>query len=239
MALAPLRDLLDEIDGRLAATNLAREAAFAASRRITRLSAMSIRATHRGDLVDAARLMDEARELHGQLGGELREFPAVYWSGYVLDAQKELAEAAILLGLVGGTGAPSPSELQIEDSAYLNGLGEAAGELRRLALDRLRVGDIARAEWALGVMDEIYNLLVAVDFPDAVTGGLRRTTDMVRGVVERTRGDVTLMVRQHLLEEALARIAGELTGAQAPPARDAARTSGATSGHGGEGAQHE
>lgn len=238
MAVTPLRRLVDEIEGRLAATNLAREAALAASRRIIRLSATSIRASHRGDLVDAARLTGEARQQLWQLSGELREFPAVYWSGYVLDAQKELAEAAILLGLVGGTGAPSPSELQIEDSAYLNGLAEAAGELRRLALDRLRVGDVARAEWALGVMDEIYSLLVTVDFADAVTGGLRRRTDMVRGVVERTRGDVTLMARQHLVEEALARITGELSGALTPPARDAALTRGATTRR-GAGAQHE
>lgn len=238
MALAPLRDLLDEIDGRLAATNVAREAAIAASRRIIRLSATSIRSTHRGDLVGAARLMGEARELLRQLSRELGEFPAVYWSGYVLDVQKELAEAAILLGLAGGTGAPSPGELQVEDSAYLNGLGEAAGELRRLALDRLRVGDVARAAWALGVMDDIYSLLVTVDFPDAITGGLRRTTDMVRGVLERTRGDVTLMARQHVFEEALARITGELSGALSPVGRDAAPASGAASGN-GEGARHE
>lgn len=237
MALTQLQRLLGEIGGRLAAVNSARETALAASRRIIRLSATSIRATHRGDVGNAARLLSEARELHEQSSRELREFPAVYWSGYVLDAQKELAEAAILLGLGGGTGVPSPSELQVEDSAYLNGMGEAAGELRRLALDRLRVGDVARAEWALGVMDDIYSLLVTIDFPDAVTGGLRRTTDMVRGVVERTRGDVTLMARQHLVEEALARISGGLPGAlsQAP---DAAPVSCATTGR-GEGVRHE
>ena len=128
---------------------------------------------------------------------------SIYWSGYVQDAQKEYAEARIVHGLIGGTGAPSPQQLLVEDAVYLNGLGEAAGELRRYALDRLRAGETARAEWALAAMDDIYGLLVTVDFPDAITGGLRRTTDMVRGVLERTRGDVTVTLRQQVLEQAL------------------------------------
>ena len=193
----------DEVLKRLEATNAARERALAESRQIIRLCANCIRAVHRGEFVEGERLADEARDRLVALGQALRDHPAIYWSGYVQDAQKEYAEARIVHGLVGGTGAPSPQQLQVEDAVYLNGLGEAAGELRRYALDRLRAGETARAEWALAAMDDIYGLLVTVDFPDAITGGLRRTTDMVRGVLERTRGDVTVTLRQQVLEQAL------------------------------------
>jgi translin len=193
----------DEVLKRLEATNAARERALAESRQIIRLCANCIRAVHRGEFAEGERLADEARDRLVALGQALRDHPAIYWSGYVQDAQKEYAEARIVHGLVGGTGAPSPQQLQVEDAVYLNGLGEAAGELRRYALDRLRAGETARAEWALAAMDDIYGLLVTVDFPDAITGGLRRTTDMVRGVLERTRGDVTVTLRQQVLEQAL------------------------------------
>jgi translin len=193
----------DEVLKRLEATNAARERALAESRQIIRLCANCIRAVHRGEFAEGERLADEARDRLVALGQALRNHPAIYWSGYVQDAQKEYAEARIVHGLIGGTGAPSPQELRVEDAVYLNGLGEAAGELRRYALDRLRAGETARAEWALAAMDDIYGLLVTVDFPDAITGGLRRTTDMVRGVLERTRGDVTVTLRQQVLERAL------------------------------------
>lgn len=195
----------DEILERLEATNAARERALGESRQIIRLCANCIRAGHRGDLAGGERLADEARDRLAALAGALRDHPAIYWSGYVQDAQKELAEARIFLALIAGVGLPAPGDLQVEDAVYLNGLGEAGGELRRYALDRLRAGEIARAEWALGQLDEIYGLLVTVDFPDAITGGLRRTTDMVRGVLERTRGDVTVTLRQQALERALER----------------------------------
>ena len=193
----------EEVLKRLEATNAARERALAESRQIIRLCANCIRAVHRGEFAEGERLADEARDRLVALGRALRDHPAIYWSGYVQDAQKEYAEARIVHGLIGGTGAPSPQQLQVEDAVYLNGLGEAAGELRRYALDRLRAGETARAEWALAAMDDIYGLLVTVDFPDAITGGLRRTTDMVRGVLERTRGDVTVTLRQQVLEQAL------------------------------------
>lgn len=208
MMLTELPPISDEIQQRLAVTHAAREVALAESRRIIRLSATCIRAVHRGDFDVGERLAVEVRQRGRELANQLREQPGVYWSGYVLDAQKELAEACIFLGLVRGDGLPSPRELGVEDSAYLNGLGEAAGELRRYALDRLRLADMGRAEWALDAMDEVYSLLVTIDLPDAVTGGLRRTTDMVRGVLERTRGDVTLAGRQRVLEQALRAIAG-------------------------------
>jgi translin len=195
----------EEVLKRLEATNAARERALAESRQIIRLCANCIRAVHRGEFAEGERLADEARDRLVALGRALRDHPAIYWSGYVQDSQKEYAEARITCGIISGRGVPGPDELGVEDAVYLNGLGEAAGELRRFALDSIRRGDLSRAEQALAVMDEIYGLLGSVDFPDAVTGGLRRTTDMVRGVLERTRGDLTLSLQQRALTEALGR----------------------------------
>jgi translin len=193
----------DQILARLEATNAARERALGESRQIVRLCANCIRATHRNDLTAARRLSSEARDRLGALATMLREQPAIYWAGYVQDAQKEFVEARVFLSWIGQTAMPGPDDLGVADAVYLNGLGEAASELRRYALDRLRAGDVPPAEWALTTMDDVYSLLVTVDFPDAVTNGLRRTTDMVRGVLERTRGDVTVTVRQQGLERAL------------------------------------
>lgn len=193
----------DQILARLEATNAARERALGESRQIVRLCANCIRASHRGDTATGNRLANEARDRLAALATILRDQPAIYWAGYVQDAQKEFVEARVFLAWTSGTPLPSPDELNVADAVYLNGLGEAASELRRYALDRLRAGDVPPAEWALVTMDDVYSLLVTVDFPDAVTNGLRRTTDMVRGVLERTRGDVTVTVRQQALERAL------------------------------------
>lgn len=193
----------DQILARLEATNAARERALGESRQIVRLCANCIRATHRNDLTAARRLSNEARDRLGALATMLREQPAIYWAGYVQDAQKEFVEARVFLSWIGQMALPGPDDLGVADAVYLNGLGEAASELRRYALDRLRAGDVPPAEWALTTMDDVYSLLVTVDFPDAVTNGLRRTTDMVRGVLERTRGDVTVTMRQQGLERAL------------------------------------
>jgi translin len=195
---------------RLEATNAARERALAETRQIVRMSANAIRAVHRDDFNEADRLLADARAMQDALIAELREHPNIYWSGYVQDAQKEFAEANIVLGIISGRGVPGPDDLSVENAVYLNGLGESAGELRRYVLDALRRSQPERAETLLAAMDDIYGLLVTVDYPDAVTGGLRRTTDMVRGVLERTRGDLTVALQQRSLLEALDRVEGRL-----------------------------
>lgn len=195
----------DQILARLDATNAARERALGESRQIIRLCANCIRAGHRGDVASGSKLAAEARDRLGSLAATLRDHPAIYWTGYVQDAQKEYVEARLFLAWIDRAPLPPPDALGVADAVYLNGLGEAASELRRYALDRLRAGDIAPAEWALETMDDVYGLLVTVDYPDAVTNGLRRTTDMLRGVLERTRGDITVTVRQQALERSLDR----------------------------------
>src|SRR5437870_1489009 len=184
--------------------NEARERALADSRATIRNCAHSIRASHRGDLEAARELLRVAGEMVAATRSQLiGSHPDIYWAGYVQDAQKEYAEANITYAVIAGEQIPDAAELGVEPAAYLNGLGEAAGEMRRYILDIIRHGRAEKCERVLTVMEDIYSLLVTVDYPDAITDGLRRTTDMVRGVLERTRGDVTFALQQRRLTEAL------------------------------------
>lgn len=193
----------EKIRSKLQAKNAARDAALAASRELIRHCALSIRATHRAEYAEAAQLLAHAREIAAQMKGHVADYGDLYFTGYVQDALKELAEAHIVHALITGESLPDPDTLGVDYAAFLNGLGEAVGELRRYALDIIRHDNSERVERVLDVMQDIYSLLVTMDFPDALTGGLRRTTDMVRGVLERTRGDLTVAARQEKLERTL------------------------------------
>ena len=185
-------------------THEVREKALRQSREIVRNSANSIRATHRGEFEQARRLLKVVVSLAEETDRLLEDHPKVYYAGYVEDALKEYAEASTTLSFAEGTALAGPDELGMGAAPYLNGLAESVGELRRFILDSLRGDDFSRCEELLGVMDEVYTILVSMDFPDAVTRGLRRSTDMVRGVLERTRGDLTLALGQRRLEGKLA-----------------------------------
>ena len=187
----------------LAVKHQARERAFALSREVVRTSATSIRAVHRGEFENARDLAGKAQSLLGQILEAVADYPDLRYTGYVDDAQKEYTEASVTMALASGTPLPSPGDLEVSTSAYLNGLAEAASEMRRRLLDLLRGNEISRCESILSAMDDIYNVLVTIDFPDALTGGLRRTTDQLRGVLERTRGDLTLAIVQGRLAERL------------------------------------
>lgn len=187
----------------LDAINTARETALVASRALVRECANVIRAIHRHEWDTAAQLLDGAAERAAELRERLRSYPMLLHAGYSQDALKEYAEASLTFALVRGTTLPSPEQLQVEAAAYLNGLAEAASELRRYILDGLRKGETADSERLLAAMDDVYGLLVTIDYPDAVTGGLRRTTDALRAVLERTRGDLTTTLRQDQLVAAL------------------------------------
>jgi translin len=183
----------------------AREVTISASRSAIQSCAASIRATHRGEYDNAEQLARQAREFLAEADAALVGLPDVRTNGPLSDAKKELAEAWLTLALVREDPLPSPEDLQIEIAPYCNGLAEAASELRRQLLDRLRAGDLADAERLMGAMDEIYSLLVTVDYPDGVTGGLRRTTDALRAVLERTRGDLTTAMVAARLQGAIER----------------------------------
>ena len=181
----------------------ARETALAHGRALTRTCANAIRAMHRGEFAEARAALNGARTETSRIADALSAHPDLYFAGYVQDAHKELAEAENLLAMMRGEPLPTPQGLGIETAAFLNGLAEAASEGRRFVLDRLRRGDVARASAMLEAMDEILSALTTLDYPDAVTGGLRRTCDALRAVVERTRGDVTMAALQERLLQAI------------------------------------
>jgi translin len=214
--------MLEAVDqwarGQLEAKNAARERALSDSRELVRFCATSIRAAHRGEFARAGELRESARRLSEKLTTDLASHPDLYFSGYVQDAQKEFVEASLTYALVAREPLPSPESLGVAVAPFLNGLAESVGELRRYILDRLRQGRLERAEEILGTMDEVYGLLVTMDYPDALTGGLRRSTDSVRGIMEKTRGDLTFALRQHDLEQALARVESHV-GEQRAPSR--------------------
>jgi len=193
----------DEALADFSATHKAREEALRLSRETIRRSAESIRATHRDEFDNARALVKEAATMVAQLDKTLKGQPKVYFAGYVEDAQKEYTEACATLAFIEGKPIPTASGLRVGMAPYINGLAEAASELRRYILDSLRRDDFSRCEELLDLMDQVYTILVSMDFPDAVTNGLRRNTDMLRGVLERTRGDLTLALRQQRLERRL------------------------------------
>jgi translin len=207
-----LSEIRRGVQARLDAKSGAREAAIANTRQAIRRAANAIRSVHRGELEAADRLLVEARELLDVAESVLAAYPDVYYAGFLHDAQKEYAEARATRALVAGEQLPAPEDVGVGDAPYLNGLAETIGELRRHLLDVLRAGNVGRAIELFEAMEDIHSLLADVDQPDAITGGLRRSTDVARSVIERTRSDLTLTVIQRDLADALRRTDQELGG---------------------------
>jgi len=184
--------------------NKARDQALSRSRELIRHCALAIRAVHRGEEDLAVRLLGTAQQAAREMVADLEPHPDLYHTGYTQDALKELVEAHVTHALIAGHRLPTPEELDVLPSTYLKGLAEAMGEMRRHILDVIRHGDVGRSEELLRTMEDVYSALVTMDYPDALTAGLRRTTDMVRGVLERTRGDLTVAARQDAMHRALA-----------------------------------
>ncbi len=210
--MSPLSEIVEQIRHELDAKNHVRDATLNRSRELIRLCALSIRATHRHDWDEAAAMLVRAREAAAVMANALTPYPDLYHTGYTQDALKELVEAHLLYAVVRGEALPQPDVLGVPEAAFLNGMAEAASELRRFVLDLIRRGEAASAEKYLSAMDEIYSLLITVDFPDSLTGGLRRTTDMLRAVLERTSGDLTVAMRQDELQAALRAFEQRVTG---------------------------
>jgi translin len=198
-----LDSIAEQIRKTLAAKDEAREKALPLCREAIRHCSNAIRAVHRQEFEQAEKLLQSAHSVLTEAEWAVAAYSELSNTGFIRDAQKELAEGNITLALVTGKPIPEPDELGVDASAYLNGLGEAVGELRRFLLDSIRRGDLEWGEEMLTDMDDIYNVLVNMDFPDAITGGLRRTTDIVRGVLEKTRSDLTLTVAQKKVEARL------------------------------------
>jgi len=199
-----LDNLTEQIHQSLENRTAVRDRVLGQSRTLIRHCANSIRAVHRGDNDLALKELAQAESLAQALSAVRHEYADLYYAGYSQDALKEFAEASIVYALLNNQPLPEPETLDIEPSTFLQGLAEAVGELRRRCLDvLLHNGDSGEAERLLNIMDDIYAVLVTMDYPDAITGGLRRLTDIARSIIERTRGDITFSLRQERLEKSL------------------------------------
>ncbi len=207
-----LNEIADSVRAHLDAKHKAREQALALSREVIRLSANAIRAVHRREFALAEELIAKGKANLEQTEAGLAVHRDIFHAGFVHDAQKEFAEANCTLALIAGRTLPTPESLGVMGASYLNGLGETVGELRRHLLDSLRAGDIQHCEDALTAMGDIMDVIVTMDYPEAVTAGLRRTADAMRAILERTRGDFTMAFAQRHLEDRIRDFENKLPG---------------------------
>jgi translin len=203
MARPDMAGRLDDVRAELAGVHQAREAGLVACRRTIRAAGSAIRAVHRRDPERYAVLLGECHTAIAEAQAALAPYPSIAHAGFLHDAEKEYSEAVLTAALVDGSEAPDHVALAVGLPAWLNGLAEAASELRRHLLDRLREGEVEVAEHLLASMEDVYELLVGIDYPDAVTGGLRRSADALRAVLERTRSDLTTTLLQVRLQAAI------------------------------------
>ncbi|MGH2442058.1 MAG: haloacid dehalogenase [Chloroflexota bacterium] len=209
--MSTIEGIVGDIAVALQEKNQARDRALVETRHTVRHSANAIRALHRGQTAQAKEHLAEGRSMIGATRRDLEGHPDIYWAGYVQDSHKEYAEANLVAAMINDESLPGPGDIGVELAPYLNGMAEAASEMRRYVLDIIRRGgpeETRQAERILGVMDDVYTSLITVDYPDGITGGLRRTVDALRAVLERTRGDLTISIRQDALARALAGASG-------------------------------
>lgn len=207
-----LEGIADKIRQDFDRRTASRDGALAQARQLTRACSLAIRAVHREDSASMQEQLNAARRLSQTLIDGLQQHPDLYYAGYTQDALKEYVEANVTCALIQDRPLPAPDELGVTGFTYLNGLAEVVGELRRKTLDILRHGYSQEAERLLTIMDDIYAVLVTMDYPDAITNGLRRQTDLARGIIEKTRGDMTFSLRGEHLEQAMARLSTQLSG---------------------------
>lgn len=207
-----LESIADQIRQSFDVRTAARDRALAQARQLTRACSLAIRAVHRDETPVMQEHLDEARKLAESLKTDLAGHPDLFYAGYTQDALKEFVEANVTCALIQNRPLLTPEELGVAGFTYLNGLSEVVGELRRRTLDILRHGYSQEAERLLSIMDDIYSVLVTMDYPDAITNGLRRQTDLARGIIEKTRGDITFSLRGEHLEQAIGRLSAHLNG---------------------------
>ncbi|GAB4503903.1 MAG: haloacid dehalogenase [Anaerolineales bacterium] len=209
-----LESIAEEIHQDFEARSTARDNALGQARQLTRACSLAIRAVHRGETDVMEVHLSKAQRLAEDLKSGLSNYPDLFFTGYTQDALKEYVEANITCALIREQPLPSPEMLDVASATYLNGLAEVIGELRRRILDILRHGYSEEAERLLGYMDDIYSVLVTMDYPDAITNGLRRQTDLARNIIEKTRGDITFSLRGEHLEQAIGQLSAQLNGQQ-------------------------
>ncbi len=210
-----LEKISEQIRKNFDARTAARDNALSQARQLTRACSLAIRAVHRDETDTMNSHLQEARKLADTLRDSLATYPDLFYAGYTQDSLKEFVEANVTCALIRNEPLQTPEELVVEPSTYLNGLAEVVGELRRRVMDILRHGYSPEVERLLGYMDEIYSVMVTMDYPDAITNGLRRQTDLARGIIEKTRGDITFSLRGEHLEQAIGKLIVQLNSDQA------------------------
>lgn len=202
-----LRDILEKtgekITKRLEEIEKARDQSYVLHREIIKLAGKSIKTVHMGEKEKAKELLEMARQKMVEANEAVEGLDEVPRSGFIHDAQKEYVEAAVTTAIVFGEDIPDPDEMGVLYSAYLNGISEVIGELRREVLDLMRHDEWDKGEIFLEAMDDIYTFLVSMDFSDSITHGLRRSVDQARGILERTRGDFTNFIVSKRLRDDL------------------------------------
>jgi len=212
-----LEQIAEQIRQMFDAQTAARDQALEQARALTRHCALAIRAVHRSESGRMQEHLDEARRLASELRSGLAHYPDLFYAGYTQDALKEYVEASITCALLQGKTLPGLEDLEIPHFTYLNGLAESVGEIRRRILDIMRHGYSEEVELLLNHMDEIYAVLVTMDYPDSITNGLRRQTDIIRSILERTRGDVNFSLQSEHLTRAITRLSDQLPGPKSHP----------------------
>ncbi len=198
-----LEAIITDIDSTLRAKDEKREKVITYSREVIRRAGSSVLAVHKRDRKALAENIEAAKAALEAALTLCRVQQEFYYIGPMPQAFQEYAEAACVRAMVSGKPLPTPSSLGIPVEPYTTGLADAVGEMRRYALDSLRRDDLAEAERALGLMEEIYTALKGLDFPRAVVPNLRRKVDVIRRLLEETRGDVTLAQQGHLIRESM------------------------------------
>jgi translin len=198
-----LETIINDIDSILKAKDETREKVITHSREVIRRAGSSVLAVHKRDKKALDENMDAAKAALEAALDLCRVQQEYYYVGPMPQAFQEYAEAACVRAMVAGKPLPKPSSLGIPVEPYTTGLADAVGEMRRYALDSLRRDDLKEAERALGIMEEIYTALKGFDFPRAVVPNLRRKVDVMRRLLEETRGDVTLAQQGHLIRESI------------------------------------
>jgi len=205
-----VKEVFDVISAKFDKISKLRDQALIDHREIIKIASLTIRAVHRAEFVEAEKLLDSARVKLKKLKDNLKDTPEVYYSGYVSDCQKEFAEASVTLSLIKEDKLLTPEEIGVDYPAYLNGVGEAIGELRRNIVDKIRNNKMGESEKLLAWMDELYYMLISMDYPDAVTMGLRRTADIARSLIEKTSGELAVHTRQSALEQKMQKLEEKL-----------------------------
>ncbi len=205
-------EIFADIDQNLGTIDTLREDVLQKTRSIVRMAAETIKAVHREEWDVAEKNITEMKSLLKGVREQVSKHETLLRRNYTEISEQEYAEAAILFSILHKGQLASPKDLEIPDLAWLLGLADVAGELRRHCLDAIRKGDMKTAEDALGLMEEIYRKLFSLDYPKGMTGSLREKTDTIRKLLQATRGEVSMATHMSRLNQNLEKILNQREG---------------------------